>query len=78
MSLAEILDAVRTLPRAEKVRLLHALIDDVGGAPEVTPEETLIARYFPPGATFEIATPLDCYEAAAALQQLLDREKGHG
>jgi hypothetical protein len=78
VSLAEILDAVRTLPRAEKVRLLHALIDDVGGGPEFTPEEALLARYFPPGATFEIATPLDSYEGAAVLQQLLDREKGHG
>jgi hypothetical protein len=76
MSLAEILDAVRALPRAEKVRLLHALIDDVAGGPEVTPEEALLARYFPPGATFEVWFPETNPHAVAAAVQTLAERKG--
>jgi hypothetical protein len=38
----------------------------------------LIAKYFPPGATFEIFTPFDCSEAAAILQQMLDEQRVSG
>ena len=73
MSFSEILAAVKALPRDERVSLMEAIKDEVG---EPTPEESLVAKYFPPGATFEVFTPFECHEAAAALLQLLEERKG--
>ena len=33
MSLAELLPAIRALPKSERVQLLHLLVDDVTAAP---------------------------------------------
>jgi hypothetical protein len=77
VSLTEIIEAVKALPRADKVRLLHALVEDVGGPPEVTPEEALLAKYFPPGATtFEVWFPEANPHAVAAAAQALAERKG--
>ncbi|HXD89178.1 MAG TPA: hypothetical protein VN641_21985 [Urbifossiella sp.] len=72
MSFPEVLDAVKSLDRREKVQLMQSLREEIG---EPTDEE-LIAKHFPPGETFEIWTPLDCQEGAAMLLQLLEKEKG--
>lgn len=82
MSFPEVLAAARALPRAEKLQLMHALVDDVGGeeasAQPTDAEADLLKKYFPPGATLEIHTPLECYAAAAALEELLKQEKAKG
>lgn len=74
MSLADLLPAIRALPRAEKAELLHILID---GVTEASPrgDAALLAAFFPPGAAFEVASPPDGFEAAAALQLMLEAEK---
>lgn len=69
MSFSELLDTVKALPRAEKIQMMQALAKDI------TPEEALIAKPFPPGALFEVFTPFDCHEAAAALQALLEEDR---
>lgn len=73
MSFSEILAAVKALPRGEQVSMMEAIKEDVG---ELTPEEVLLAKYFPPGATFEVFTPFECHEAAAVLLQLIEERKG--
>lgn len=72
MSVAELLPAIRALPKAERVRLLHLLIDGVAAD---EPEAARLADLFPAGGTFDVHTPPDGYEAAAALQQLLAAAK---
>jgi len=79
MSFAEILDAARALPKEARLQLVHALIDEIGNAPTAAQQEAAaLASLLPPGAAFEVATPLDCYEAAAVLEQMLNADKGRG
>lgn len=74
MSFSEILAAVKALPRGEQVSMMEAIKEDVG---ELTPEEVLLAKYFPPGATFEVWFPeSNPAGVAAALQALQIGEKG--
>jgi hypothetical protein len=47
-------------------------------AEEMAPEETLLAKYFPPGAVYEVLSPVECGEAAAILQKMLDERKAQG
>lgn len=72
MSFPELLEAVKALPWAEKVQLMHTLAD------EISPEEALLAKYFPPGAVYEVLSPVECGEAAAILQKMLDERKAQG
>ena len=74
MSFSEILAAVKALPRSEQESMMEAIKEDVG---ELTPEESLLAKYFPPGATFEVWFPeSNPAGVAAALQALQIGEKG--
>lgn len=51
MSFPEILDAVKALPRVEKLELLHALVDDVGGVSGLISTEAAFLKPFPAGVT---------------------------
>lgn len=69
MSFPEILDAVKALPRAEKLQVMQVLSE------ELTPDEALIARYFRPGVPIAVREPVFAPEAAAVLLELLEAEK---
>ena len=66
MSIAEILPAVRALPRSEKFRLARLLLDDLAG------EELLSG--LKQGQEFPIYTPEFAPEAAAQLATLLEEQ----
>jgi hypothetical protein len=66
MSIAEILPAVRALPRSEKLRLARLLLDDLAG-------EELLAT-LKPGQEFPIHTPEFAPGAAAQLATLLEKQ----
>lgn len=72
MSFSEILDAVKAMPRGEQVSLMQSLKEEVG---EVSSDEEMLTKCFPPGVVFEVFTPLDCGEAAAILERMLAKEK---
>ena len=67
MSFAEVLTAARELSADERAELVRELA--VPQEPES--EDALLARLFPPGCAFDVWSPFDAHEAAAALQQLL-------
>jgi hypothetical protein len=73
VSLAELLPAIRALPRAERVQLLHLLIDEVAEAPaapeplDAFTEE--MRKLFPPGYVAHVWFPGPNPEAAAAAIQ---------
>ena len=73
MSLSEVVEAAKALSRAEKVHLLHVLVDDVGGAGGLTPEEALFAQPVPAGVTIELVTPALAPEDAA-VRSMLDSD----
>jgi hypothetical protein len=67
MSFAELLPAIRTLPRADKLRLMQFLVVDLAreeGVPLLEAE-----------AEYPIWTPLNAYGAAETLMQLLEEHK---
>ena len=72
MSFSEILDAVKAMPRGEQVSLMQSLKEEVG---ELTPDEELLTKRFPPGVAFEVYTPFDNGEAAAILERMLAEDK---
>jgi len=63
MSLTELLPAVRTLPRADKLRLMHFLVLDLAQEEGVP--------LFAPDTEYPIWTPLNAYETAETLLQAL-------
>ncbi len=67
MSLAELLPAVRVLPRADKLRLLHFLVVDLAREEGVP----LLAT----DAEYPIWTPLNAFQAAETLLQMLEAHK---
>lgn len=79
MSLAELLPAIRALPKPERVQLLHLLIDEVAETPRTSQpldaltEET--RKQFPPGYVAEVWFPAANPEGeAAALRALKEFE----
>jgi hypothetical protein len=63
MSLAELFPVIRTLTRADKLRLMQMLVIDLAqdeGVPLLTAD-----------AEYPISTPLNAFEAADALSQML-------
>jgi hypothetical protein len=76
MSLAEIMPAVRMLPREEQLELVRVLSAELESPPKPESEEELLRRFAPPGAIYDIYTPQfppeASFEAAHILQQLLD------
>ena len=86
MLFSELLEAVKGLPRADKIQLINELQSDVG---ELSPEEAVIAQYLRPDAaahmgwqvtddqpdTVEVWFPEANPNAVAAALRALDEEK---
>ena len=72
MSFSKILDAVKAMPRGEQVSLMQSLKEEVG---EVSSDEELLTKRYPPGVAFEVYTPFDTGEAAAILERMLAEDK---
>jgi hypothetical protein len=75
MSLAELLPAIRALPREEQVQLMHLLVDEMSKEMPLTTEEALLRKLFSGGLTIDVVSPIECYGAAQELQELLDNSK---
>ena len=67
MSLTELFPAVRTLPRADKLRLMQFLVIDLAQEEGVS----LVAA----DAEYPIWTPLYAFEAAETLLQMLETHR---
>lgn len=67
MSLAELVPAVKQLPRSEKLQLMQLLVVDLARA-EGVPLLTADAEY-------PIWTPLNAFDAAETLLQMLEKHK---
>ena len=74
MSLAELLPAVRMLPREDQLELVRVLSAELVAPAKQESDEEMVGRLFPPGATYEIYTPEMSPEAVQALQQLLQEQ----
>ena len=74
MTLADVLPAVQQLTDAEKLRLIHILVEELDTT-ELDTEDDISP--FEHGQTYYLHTPYGSYEAAAALAQALaEDEKG--
>ena len=69
MSLAELMPALQNLPRDDKLEVIRLLVSDL------TRQEGI--NLLESGASYPVWTPLEAYDAARSLQQLLDRDSGH-
>jgi hypothetical protein len=81
VSFPEILEAVKALPRAEQVRLMHLLVDELGTAPTGDDIPEHLRHLMPPqGTVFDIWFPeANPGAAVAALEALLEEDrKGEG
>lgn len=70
MSLTELVPAAHALPRAEKLRLLQFLVNDLADEDSAMTLEA--------GRSYAIYTPLNQYRAAEQLQQAIDDRKKAG
>jgi hypothetical protein len=68
MSLSELLPMLQTLPRADKMRLIHFLVVDLAR------EEGVPLVEF--GTPYPIWSPYDAFGAAGSLLKLLDGQQG--
>jgi hypothetical protein len=84
VSLAELLPAIRALPKSERVQLLHLLIDEVAEAPTASldPLDALteeMRKQLPPGYVAEVwvpeANPADVAAALRALKEFEGRRE---
>ena len=66
IALPDLLPTVRALSRTDKLRLIEML------ARELAQEEI---PYLVPGATYEVWTPIDAFEAAAVMLRELEKAK---
>ena len=66
MSLAELMSALQNLPRNDKVEAIRFLVADLNRQ-----EGTDCLQS---GASYEIWTPFEAYDAARSLQQVLDQD----
>jgi hypothetical protein len=72
MSLAEILPAVRMLPREDQLELVRVLSAELAPLATQETDEEMLRRLCPPGAVFDIYTPQFPPEAADELARLLE------
>ena len=70
MSLAELVPALHDLPRNDKLEVIRLLVTDL------TRQEG--SDLLQAGASYPVWTPLDAFDAAKSLQQLLDQERVQG
>ena len=68
MSLTELLPSLQALSRAEKFRLMHLLVSDLG-------EEQEWAG-ISPGVDYPVWSPIEATDAAAALLRELESDRG--
>jgi len=66
MSLLDLLATAKTLCRADKIRLVQYLVDDLAREEGVASLET--------GAAYPIWTPVHAFEAAATMLETLDKQ----
>jgi len=67
MSLAELMPALQNLPRDDKLEVIRLLVSDL------TRQEG--THLLESGTSYAIWTPLDAFDAARSLQQLLDQNR---
>ena len=67
MSLTELLNTARTMCRADRIRLVQCLVDDLAREEGVSSLED--------GASLPVATPLQAFDAAATMLAALDQTK---
>ncbi len=67
MTIIELLPALRSLPRVEKLRVVQFLIGEIAREEELQP--------FASGAAYPVWSPYDALEAAVTLQDLLEQEQ---
>jgi hypothetical protein len=72
MSLAEILPAVRLLPREEQQELVRVLTTELAAPATHEAEEEMLRRLFPAGVRYDIFTPQFSPEAANELARFLE------
>jgi hypothetical protein len=70
MSMTEIVPAIQSLPRAEKLRLLQFLVVDLAREEGIPIVEA--------GTPYPVWTPLDAYGAAATLLEAVEAEEAKG
>ena len=70
MSLAELVPALHDLPRDDKLELIRLLVTDL------TRQEGI--DLLQNGASYPVWTPLDAFDAARSLQQMLDQDQVQG
>jgi len=66
MTAAELLPALRSLPRIDKLKVMQFLIAELSNEEEPSLQ---------PGTTYALWTPLNSHEAAHKLSQLLESER---
>jgi hypothetical protein len=66
-TVAELMPALQNLPREDKLQVIRFLVSDL------TQQEGI--DLLQSGASYPIWTPLDAYDAARALQQVLDQDR---
>jgi hypothetical protein len=67
MSLAELMPELQNLPRNDKFEVIRLLVSDLARQEGI---ECLQS-----GCSYPIWTPLDAYDAARSLQQMLDQDR---
>lgn len=67
MSLTDLMPELQNLPRHDKLEVIRLLVS------ELTRHEGI--DLLQSGASYPVWTPLDAYEAAKSLQQLLDHDR---
>jgi len=67
MSVTELMPALQSLPREDKLQVIQFLVSDL------TQREGI--DFLQSGASYPVWTPLDAYDAARSLQQLLEQDR---
>lgn len=70
MSLAELVPALHELPRDDKLEVIQLLVTDLSQQEGID--------FLESGASYPVWTPLDAFDAAKSLQQVLDQEQEQG
>jgi hypothetical protein len=68
MTLVDLFPTLRSLPRADKLKVMQFLIAELAREEEPTLQQ---------GATYSVWSPLNSHEAAHQLAQLLESQQSH-
>ncbi len=80
MTLEALVEEIRSLPIEQRKLLIAAIVDTLtepNPPPPKRPTQAQLAEQMGlvPGAVYEITSPYDSFEAAAVLQDMLDKKK---